>query len=197
MTFSLLPLVDTVTKLFPSATMTALNGVFAALTGDQTIAGIKTFSSAPVVPDDSFAIAKVDGLQDALDDKTSLSGDQTFTGTKTFSSAPVVPDDAFDIAAIDGLQDALDAKVATSNEITSDDVVDPLDTTAALITGRRMRIGVDASTGGVQHIYWDSATSTWPTARTDAVQRIFHSRPYPDADPPLGQSDWDEWEFAE
>lgn len=39
------------------------------VTGDETIAGIKTFSSAPVVPDASFAIAKVNGLQDALDSK--------------------------------------------------------------------------------------------------------------------------------
>jgi len=39
------------------------------VTGDETIAGIKTFSSAPVVPDASFVIAKVNGLQDALDSK--------------------------------------------------------------------------------------------------------------------------------
>lgn len=39
------------------------------VTGDETVAGIKTFTSAPVVPDASFAIAKVDGLQTALDAK--------------------------------------------------------------------------------------------------------------------------------
>ena len=39
------------------------------VTGDETVAGIKTFSSAPVVPDASFAIAKVDGLQSELDSK--------------------------------------------------------------------------------------------------------------------------------
>lgn len=37
------------------------------LAGAQTVAGVKTFSSAPVVPDASFAIAKVSGLQTQLD----------------------------------------------------------------------------------------------------------------------------------
>lgn len=35
-------------------------------TGAETVDGVKTFLSAPVVPDDSFAIAKVSGLQAAL-----------------------------------------------------------------------------------------------------------------------------------
>lgn len=39
------------------------------VTGDETVAGVKTFSSAPVVPDASFVIAKVDGLQGQLDSK--------------------------------------------------------------------------------------------------------------------------------
>lgn len=41
------------------------------LTTAQTVAGIKTFTSSPVVPDSSFAIAKVTGLQTALDAKAS------------------------------------------------------------------------------------------------------------------------------
>lgn len=39
------------------------------LTGNQTIAGTKTFSSAPSVPDSSFTIAKTTGLQTAIDAK--------------------------------------------------------------------------------------------------------------------------------
>lgn len=46
----------------------AVNAVV-ALTGNQTIAGVKTFSSAPVVPANSFAIDKVNGLQTALNAK--------------------------------------------------------------------------------------------------------------------------------
>lgn len=38
-------------------------------TGAETIAGIKTFSSAPVVPDASFSTAKVSGLDTALGNK--------------------------------------------------------------------------------------------------------------------------------
>ncbi len=42
------------------------------LSGAQTIAGVKTFSSAPAVPDASFAIGKTSGLQAALDAKAAL-----------------------------------------------------------------------------------------------------------------------------
>ncbi len=45
-------------------------------TGDQTIAGTKTFSSAPAVTGSGFVLT---------------TGDQTIAGTKTFSSAPVFP----------------------------------------------------------------------------------------------------------
>lgn len=49
------------------------------LSGAQTVAGVKTFSSAPVVPDASFVIAKITGLQTALDAKASATdlGDPT------------------------------------------------------------------------------------------------------------------------
>lgn len=43
------------------------------LTGAQTIAGVKTFSSAPVIPDASLTIAKTSGLQAALDLKLTTS----------------------------------------------------------------------------------------------------------------------------
>lgn len=42
-------------------------------TGNETIAGVKTFSSAPLVPDNSWAIADTSGLQAALDGKSSTS----------------------------------------------------------------------------------------------------------------------------
>lgn len=61
------------------------------LTGAQTIADIKTFSSAPVVPDASFAIAKVSGLQAALDAKALASdvGDTTVDYVATFEAGLV------------------------------------------------------------------------------------------------------------
>jgi hypothetical protein len=39
-------------------------------TGTETVAGVKTFSSSPVVPDSSFTIAKTTGLQTAIDGKS-------------------------------------------------------------------------------------------------------------------------------
>lgn len=39
------------------------------LTGDQTVAGTKTFSNPPAVPNDSFTIAKIQGLAAALAEK--------------------------------------------------------------------------------------------------------------------------------
>jgi len=67
----------------------------------QTIGGTKTFNLAPLVPDASFAIAKVSGLQTSLDSKYSsanpppagaapgnmatLDTVQTFTAIKSFS----------------------------------------------------------------------------------------------------------------
>lgn len=51
------------------------------LTGNETVAGTKTFSSAPAVPDASFAIAKTSGLQTALDGKTALTAVLTQAAT--------------------------------------------------------------------------------------------------------------------
>lgn len=60
------------------------------LTGDETIAGEKTFSTAPKIPDsgaDDEAVTR--GELDA--EEVKLTGDQTVAGVKTFSSSPIVP----------------------------------------------------------------------------------------------------------
>ena len=64
------------------------------LTGAQTVAGVKTFSSAPVVPDGSFAQAKITGLVAALADKIATTGAQSIAGVKTFTDAPIIPTQA-------------------------------------------------------------------------------------------------------
>lgn len=70
------------------------NDAQVALEGAQTINGVKTFTSIPVVPDASFAIAKVSGLQSALDlkaldtDVVKLAGSQNILGNKTFVAIP-------------------------------------------------------------------------------------------------------------
>lgn len=45
----------------------AANTTIVRLTGNQTVAGVKTFSSAPIVPDASFAPAKVSGIDAYID----------------------------------------------------------------------------------------------------------------------------------
>lgn len=61
------------------------------LAGAETITGVKTFSFAPVVPDDSFTIAKTAGLQAALDSKASAAnvGDTTVNYVTTFEAGLV------------------------------------------------------------------------------------------------------------
>ena len=92
-------------------------------TGNETVAGVKTFSSSPVVPDASWAIATTSGLQTALDAIPSdanvvhKTGAETIAGVKTFSSSPVVPDGSWTIAKSTGLQTALDAKAADSTVV--------------------------------------------------------------------------------
>ena len=61
------------------------------LSSDQTIGGVKTFSVAPIIPDAAFAIAKVSGLQTALDGKALASavGDTTTNFVTTFEAGLV------------------------------------------------------------------------------------------------------------
>lgn len=71
------------------------------ITGDQTIAGVKTLSSSPIVPtptaDMQAATKKYVDDEQALDVK--LTGDQTVAGVKTFSSPPIVPTPTTDMQA--------------------------------------------------------------------------------------------------
>jgi hypothetical protein len=78
-------------------------------TGIETIAGVKTFSSAPVVPAGAFpesAIATLvaDLAAKAVDSLVAhLAGVETITGVKTFSANPVLNAAALPESAISGL----------------------------------------------------------------------------------------------
>lgn len=67
------------------------------LTGNETAAGTKTFSTAPIVPDGSFPESKVIGLTSdlalrAMDASVvHLLGAETITGAKTFTGVTTVP----------------------------------------------------------------------------------------------------------
>ena len=94
------------------ANVTALDSAAVHLTGNETIAGVKTFSSSPIVPapttdtqastkkyvDDKDGARKtyVDGL-DVL--AVHLAGTETITGVKTFNASPVVPTPTTDTQA--------------------------------------------------------------------------------------------------
>lgn len=62
--------------------------------GNQTIAGVKTFSSSPVVPEPTNATdaAQKQWVETGLAGKVAKDGDQEVTGIKTFTSSPVVPE---------------------------------------------------------------------------------------------------------
>ena len=59
---------------------------FVNKTGNETIAGIKTFSSSPLIPS-----AITGGQAIRYDQSVKLTGDETIAGVKTFASSPIVP----------------------------------------------------------------------------------------------------------
>jgi hypothetical protein len=79
------------------ATLVASIATKVGLTGNQTIAGVKTFSDAPVVPAGAFPQAAVVSLAADLaarplsTDVVLDTGNQTVDGIKTFTSPPVIP----------------------------------------------------------------------------------------------------------
>lgn len=88
------------------------------LTGNQTVAGTKTFSSAPSVPDASFTIAKTTGLQSALDGKQATIPSDTYlllTGPEQAVTTPITFDGGkpwWDARSLATLQAALTAASA-------------------------------------------------------------------------------------
>lgn len=67
-----------------------------ALTGNETIAGVKTFSSSPVVPTPTtdYQASTKKYADDGLDLKVATTGNETVAGIKTFSSFPLTPSSA-------------------------------------------------------------------------------------------------------
>ena len=104
------------------------------LTGAQTIAGTKTFSSAPAVPDSSWTIAKTAGLQAALDSKTDLTSAVNAAKTAILGAGvPAALDTLDELAAALG-DDANFAATVTSNLATKANAADVGDTTTNFVT---------------------------------------------------------------
>ena len=97
------------------------------LTGDQTAAGIKTFSSSPVVP-----VPTLDGQasnKEYVDNENAkdvhLTGNQTIAGIKTFSDSPVIPtpstaSQAASKAYVDGVAAGFVLGTLSDNSITNE-----------------------------------------------------------------------------
>lgn len=132
-----------------------LDGEVVKITGDQSVAGIKTFSSIPVGPasdpttDNQLTrklyvdsgIAVVQGnVDDVVADLASLdaavvklTGDQSVAGIKTFSSIPVLPA----------------SNPTTDNQATRKLYVDTLDGANVKLTGNQSISGVKTFSSGI------------------------------------------------
>lgn len=66
---------------------------FVAMVGNQVVAGIKTFSSSPIVPTPTtdYQVSTKKYVDDLAALDVHLTGDQTIGGIKTFSVSPIVP----------------------------------------------------------------------------------------------------------
>ena len=142
------------------------------LTGDQTIAGVKTFTAAPVVPDSAFTVGKISGLQAALDGKVPAA--RTITaGTGLTGGGDLAADRTLTVTygstagtAAQGNDPRLsDARVPTGHAPShAAGGADELALSAAQITTGLL--GLErAPAGTVAH----TATTTRPTARTDIM----------------------------
>lgn len=151
-----------------ASAITTLDGQVVKLTGAQTVAGVKTFSSIPVLPasdptlsEEATRKAYVDAL-DAADVK--LTGDQTVAGIKTFSSIPVLP--------------ASDP--TTANQATRKSYVDTLDGANVKLTGNQSISGVKtfssgiSVTAGLRSLRWARKTSSTSRASTTTVSADPH-----------------------
>lgn len=138
------------------------------LTGDQTVAGVKTFTSSPVVPTPStdFQAATKEYVDDLIGtiggsdtDDVKLTGDQTVAGIKTFSSSPIVPtpttaSQAATKAYVDG---AIVADDQTAAEVPITDAGGYF--TATEVEGALQELGAGGG-AGTTNLAWDAATST-------------------------------------
>lgn len=71
---------------------------FVSKTGDETIAGVKTFSSSPIVPTPTTDM-QASTKKYVDDNAVAVTGDETIAGVKTFSSSPIVPTPTTDMQA--------------------------------------------------------------------------------------------------
>jgi len=148
-------------KPISSATQTALDATV-KLTGNQSVAGIKTFTSAPVVPDASFGTAKVSGLDTALSGKAATSHTHTASQvTDLTSTVQGIVNTQLNIAGAPALLDTIDELAAAIN-----DDANFFTTISNLIAQKEPII-----TAGTSTQFW-RGDKTWQTLNTSAISGL-------------------------
>lgn len=112
------------------------------LTTAQTVAGVKTFTSAPVVPDAAFTIAKTSGLQTALNAKAEILDTALITDTTKTWSAKRTNDQIVTMKneLVGGATAAFDTFVELQALMQADDTE-----TAGIVTALGLRLRFDAA----------------------------------------------------
>lgn len=119
------------------------------ITGNQTVAGVKTFSSSPVVPDASFALAKVSGLVSALAGKASTTDLDNVFGIAT---AAVPQTRTVAGKALTADVTLAKADVGLSNVDNTSDANKPVSTAQGTAIGLKANIASPTFTGTVSGI---------------------------------------------
>jgi hypothetical protein len=172
-----------IASLQNALTTKADDSVVVKTSGNQTVNGIKTFTSAPVVPDNAFAIAKVTGLQTALDNASGTTGgvstndsrlsdtrvptDGSVTNVKVSASAAISADKIADGSVNHVFTVADDTKlagIATGATANSTDAALRDRTTH---TGITPVAGLGSGTPAANK-YVDGATGAWTTLPTSS-----------------------------
>lgn len=143
-------------------------------TGDETIAGIKTFSSAPVVPDGSFSQAKVSNLTTDLAGKAAAAHSHAQADITNLSTDLAAKVDESTVTTKGDLLAATGAGAITRLGVGSDNQVLVADTAEA--TGIKWGSvpapdDADATTKGVVQLANDlGGTAAAPTARASSLK---------------------------
>lgn len=144
-----------ITGLDTALSSKAADAAVVKLTGAQTVGGVKTFSSAPVVPDSSFATSKVAGLDSALAGKAATAHSHVtadVTGLDTALAGKSPTGHTHTTAQVTGLDTALAGKAASSHSHAQADVTGLTAALASMVT----------KTWNVRPVIYANSSTTFP-----------------------------------
>ncbi len=159
------------------------------LTGNETVAGVKTFTSSPIVPTPTTDY-QASTKKYVDDNAVFLTGDQTVAGIKTFSSFPITPSSApttdyqiankkyVDDTAFAGAPDASNVAKGVSEEATEAEVragTATGGTGAKLFVPASLGIYLINPTGSIVMYGGGSAPTGWLLCNGQAVDRTTYA----------------------